>query len=47
MFSLDKLKVYDKARTNAASLVLNIAEANGRYAPGERRSLFEHKGTGR
>jgi four helix bundle protein len=99
MFSLDKLKVYDKALTNAASLaqrsqswdkqhavtdqllrasesfvlnlaegarlrssakgsisstrqlrqvdhagtslVLNIAEANGRYAPGERRSLFE------
>ncbi len=32
------LRQVDKAGT---SLVLNIAEANGRYAPGERRNLFD------
>jgi four helix bundle protein len=36
--STRQLRQVDHAGT---SLVLNIAEANGRYAPGERRSLFE------
>ena len=36
--STRQLRQVDNAGT---SLVLNIAEANGRYASGERRNLFE------
>jgi len=36
--STRQLGQVDKAGT---SLILNIAEANGRYAPGERRNLFD------